>query len=281
MKKIFLLIMLSLILIQPVSSFSLIDFLKNFDINQITGLYVGNPPTYILTVTKTGSGTITSNPSGINCGIDCSEEYDQGTQVTLTAIPSSSYIFSEWGGTCSGLDPDSPCIINMNSNQEATATFSQLTPPETQNPCQQAGGTCRSTCYQNEHIDNTLSCSTSSQGQGQLGGTGGTILSYCCMPNPLCTENWQCSSWSSCTNNQQTRTCTDLNNCGTTNNKPIETQSCTPQPTTCVDGTSVGACSNNFKYCNTYYQLVENCNLCGCPSNKICMNNECIETFTQ
>ena len=41
-----------------------------------------------------------------------------------------------------------------------------------------------------------------------------------------CTENWQCTEWSACINNQQTRTCTDINNCGTTFNKPIESQSC-------------------------------------------------------
>ena len=44
-----------------------------------------------------------------------------------------------------------------------------------------------------------------------------------------CTENWQCTNWSvwsSCVNNQQTRTrtCTDLNSCGTTINKPNETE---------------------------------------------------------
>lgn len=44
-----------------------------------------------------------------------------------------------------------------------------------------------------------------------------------------CTEIWSCTSWSPsicpCTN-QRTRTCTDANNCGTTVNKPAETQSC-------------------------------------------------------
>jgi len=45
-----------------------------------------------------------------------------------------------------------------------------------------------------------------------------------------CTENWQCTSWSDwskCTNNRQsrTRTCTDANNCGTTTNKPAESES--------------------------------------------------------
>jgi len=42
-----------------------------------------------------------------------------------------------------------------------------------------------------------------------------------------CTESWECTSWSSCTSGEQTRTCTDNNNCGTTSTKPAETQSCT------------------------------------------------------
>ena len=44
-----------------------------------------------------------------------------------------------------------------------------------------------------------------------------------------CTPNWQCSGWSSCINGQQTRACTDSNNCGTTAGKPFESQTCTPQ----------------------------------------------------
>jgi len=43
---------------------------------------------------------------------------------------------------------------------------------------------------------------------------------------PICTENWSCPDWSECVNNKQTRTCTDLNACGTTVNKPAETQDC-------------------------------------------------------
>jgi len=41
-----------------------------------------------------------------------------------------------------------------------------------------------------------------------------------------CTTNWQCSAWSACTNSAQTRTCTDSNNCGTTANRPLLSQSC-------------------------------------------------------
>lgn len=49
---------------------------------------------------------------------------------------------------------------------------------------------------------------------------------------PSCTESWSCSSWSACSNNLQTRACSDSNNCGTQNNKPPELQSCAvEQPT--------------------------------------------------
>ena len=43
----------------------------------------------------------------------------------------------------------------------------------------------------------------------------------------ICTENWQVGTFSTCSSSSQSRTVTDLNNCGTTINKPVETQSCT------------------------------------------------------
>ena len=41
-----------------------------------------------------------------------------------------------------------------------------------------------------------------------------------------CTTSWNCTSWSSCVNSNQTRTCTDANSCGDNTNKPSESQSC-------------------------------------------------------
>jgi hypothetical protein len=49
------------------------------------------------------------------------------------------------------------------------------------------------------------------------GSTGGTT----------CTESWNCTTWSTCTDGTQTRTCTDDNSCGTEDDKPIVTRSCT------------------------------------------------------
>ena len=35
-------------------------------------------PRYSLSVAKAGNGSILSNPTGINCGTDCTEDYEQG-----------------------------------------------------------------------------------------------------------------------------------------------------------------------------------------------------------
>ena len=44
-----------------------------------------------------------------------------------------------------------------------------------------------------------------------------------------CIEEWNCSKWSNCVNGLQTRTCNELNGCGTETNKPREKQECSQQ----------------------------------------------------
>ena len=84
---------------------------------------VVNPPvaTYTLT-TIASSGTITSNPAGINCGSDCSQTYNAGTAVTLTANPDSGYVFNNWSDSCSG--NNNIFNITLNSNLSCQANFS-------------------------------------------------------------------------------------------------------------------------------------------------------------
>jgi predicted outer membrane repeat protein len=50
---------------------------------------------FTLSVTKagSGSGTITSDPSGIDCGTDCTEALFQATVITLTATADTGSIF--------------------------------------------------------------------------------------------------------------------------------------------------------------------------------------------
>ncbi|MEW6001251.1 MAG: Ser-Thr-rich GPI-anchored membrane family protein [Nitrospirota bacterium] len=82
---------------------------------------------YTLTINRggTGSGIVTSSPSGINCGSDCSETYNAGTPVTLAATPGATSTFTGWsGGNCNG---NGQCVLSMNSNLTVTANFSAIT----------------------------------------------------------------------------------------------------------------------------------------------------------
>ena len=76
--------------------------------------------TYTLTVNNSGHGTVTSSPAGINCGADCTENYNAGTPVTLTATPDAGYRFTGWSGDCSGT---SACSVTMDQARTETATF--------------------------------------------------------------------------------------------------------------------------------------------------------------
>jgi hypothetical protein len=50
-----------------------------------------------------------------------------------------------------------------------------------------------------------------------------------------CEEKWECNEWSVCKDGIHTRTCMDLNNCGTNNTKPFESEKCTMIPS-CFNG---------------------------------------------
>lgn len=80
-------------------------------------------PTFTLTVSKTGNGTVVSIPAGISCGSDCAEIYNSGTSVTLTATPDSGWNFTGWGGACSGTGS---CQVTMNQANNVTAAFKEL-----------------------------------------------------------------------------------------------------------------------------------------------------------
>jgi hypothetical protein len=76
-----------------------------------------------LTVTKAGSGTgtVTSDPAGIDCGSDCNETFGLGTEVTLTAARDSGSTFDGWNADCSGTLASASVL--MNTSKTCTATF--------------------------------------------------------------------------------------------------------------------------------------------------------------
>ncbi len=93
-----------------------------------------------------GSGTVTSNPAGINCAIgsapaqSCAASFAAGTAVSLTAAPASGSIFSGWGTNCTGTGA---CSVTMTSDEFVTATFNLidfLITPASVNLTAQRGG---------------------------------------------------------------------------------------------------------------------------------------------
>lgn len=69
----------------------------------------------------TGSGTVTSNPVGINCGTSCSHLFAFGTMVTLTPVASVTSVFTGWsGGSCTGT---ASCVLQTDQATTVTASF--------------------------------------------------------------------------------------------------------------------------------------------------------------
>jgi hypothetical protein len=95
----------------------------------------GNPPPAdpacstpgrVLTVNRSGSGsgTVTSNPAGINCGTDCTESFASGTVVVLNAAPNAGSFFAGWFG-----DPDcADGIVTMDVDKTCVAVFNATGP---------------------------------------------------------------------------------------------------------------------------------------------------------
>jgi len=80
-----------------------------------------------LAVTKegTGSGTVVSNPAGIECGAICGHEYEEGTKVTLTASPSEGSLFVSWKGCETGGAIGRQCTVTMDKSKTVVAKFIQ------------------------------------------------------------------------------------------------------------------------------------------------------------
>jgi Divergent InlB B-repeat domain len=79
-----------------------------------------------LAVIKSGSGTIRSSPSGIDCGVACSATFDPGTSVSLSAIADAGWTFVGWTGACGGAGA---CTVALSADATVYATFQTSAPP--------------------------------------------------------------------------------------------------------------------------------------------------------
>ncbi len=86
------------------------------------------PVLHGLTVNVAGEGTVASNPTGIeNCTAGaCTAQYDQGTTVTLSAVPAAGSTFVGWTGSCVGA---ATCMVRMDRAHTVNATFTKIGNP--------------------------------------------------------------------------------------------------------------------------------------------------------
>jgi alpha-tubulin suppressor-like RCC1 family protein len=99
-----------------------------------TGLYGGSSAncsatliTYSLVVTVTGSGTVHSAPGAdVNCSGGCSQSFNVGSSLSLSAASNFGSYFTGWSGACAGTGN---CEVLMSQNQPVGATFTADTTP--------------------------------------------------------------------------------------------------------------------------------------------------------
>jgi hypothetical protein len=93
--------------------------------SRLVSLTVTPLDSFNVTVTKagTGSGNVSSTPTGINCGTACNWKYVEKTTVTLTATPDAGSTFEGWSGDCAGT---SVCTLLVDTAKTVTATFDTI-----------------------------------------------------------------------------------------------------------------------------------------------------------
>lgn len=68
-----------------------------------------------------GAGTVHFSPPDSNCTADCSQVYDYGEMVVLTAVSDTYSTFTGWSGDCIGLN----CMLIMDAEYTVTAIFTR------------------------------------------------------------------------------------------------------------------------------------------------------------
>lgn len=79
-----------------------------------------NSKTLSVEIEGDGSGTISSDPPGIDCREDCEETFSKGKEVTLMANANDGSIFDGFSGACDG---DNPCKLTLKAPTSVNATF--------------------------------------------------------------------------------------------------------------------------------------------------------------
>ena len=87
------------------------------------GAAVAQEASYPVTVTPTGTGTVTSSPPGIDCGAQCQSAFPTGSTVALNVVAPEGWALAAWGGDCSGRGA---CSLTINGPKTVSATFAEV-----------------------------------------------------------------------------------------------------------------------------------------------------------
>lgn len=126
-----------------------------------------------------GAGRISSDPPGIVCPPDCTEAFNGGTAVRLTASPMGESRLAAWEGACTGMGD---CSITTNGDQTVRARFEGTGPSVTVRKVGAGAGTvvsspagiqCGATCTSRFATDERVALSITPTGRSVFVGWTG------------------------------------------------------------------------------------------------------------
>jgi hypothetical protein len=103
--------------------------------NAYRGHFYFESEKFTLSVSKGGfgSGTVSSQPAGIDCGATCNQpNIPYGSLVTLIATPDKGAVFQAWTGACSG--QGASCSLTVTQDTSTTAVFGRASSPPSPPP---------------------------------------------------------------------------------------------------------------------------------------------------
>ncbi|MBP6743115.1 MAG: hypothetical protein KA244_09710, partial [Deltaproteobacteria bacterium] len=93
------------------------------DAVEVTARFEYNPVTVTVEKSGTGTGTIVSEPAGIDCGSTCSALFGQRVPLTLSAITDHKSTFVGWSGACADRGSSGDCTLSLFDKATVGAAF--------------------------------------------------------------------------------------------------------------------------------------------------------------